>query len=415
MKEEKKIIKKDKSDLTKEKKENKEQKEKKRQNSNPYDNLYWIWYILREHATRDNPLSASGVHEIMVKMREDAPTQKTIATLLKERHEMLDYIFASRMVLPSESTVQKFLREQSEASVNVENAVKISCLAKSNHKFVNYDDYCEKKASSKNTKERSNQSNSTRYYYLEAPLKEGEWKILTDLIRFAPWISKGQTAHFLKVIHQLGGMPYSDDEALYSFKRENQNQFEMIRILQRGITEKKKVSISYGTHVLVRTQGKLTPHLVQNSKKPQKVIVPLSLVWSKGNYYLVARYQEDGTMHLRVDRMLKVMLTKESFTTTKEFSVVEHRDRSPLMYGGEQELVRFICPPTLLNTVMDVLGNTPTYDLVGEDIKVSVRTSRAGILLFALQHIREIEIIDPPELREEIGEILRKSAEKYAK
>lgn len=389
-------------------------KKKHRQNSNPYDNLYLIWYILKKHSSRDNPLTAGKIHQLMKETREDAPSQKTISTLLQERQDVLAYIFASHVIIPSKSAVQKILREQHDSSILVNDAVKISCLAKNKNKFINYDDYISMKESKADNGELSNQGNSARFYYLETSLHEGEWKILYDLIRFTPWISKSQTEHLLEVIHRLGGMPYINDEVLYPFKRENQNQFDIIHTLERGIREQKKVAVRYGTYILRENQGKLVPHLEQLEKKGQKLLVPLSLVWSKGNYYLVARYQESGTMHLRVDRMLNVMLTNEPFSEKPNFSVVEHRDRSPMMYGGEQKLIRFSCPSTLLNTVMDFFGNTPSYQLDGDNINVHVRASKEGTLLFALEYIRQVEILEPVELREEIAEILKKNLEKYS-
>lgn len=386
----------------------------KEKNSNPYDNLYLIWYILREHASRDYPLTANKVFEIMSSTWESYPSAKTVSILLNQRLDILTDIFSSR-TLPSASTVQKVLRQQGESTDMIQDAVKISCLAKNRNKFEDYFDYCEKQAKKQGVEELTPQSKPTRYYYLESPLNDGEWKILTDLIRFAPWISKEQSAHFLKVIHQLGGMPYCDDEVLYSFKRENKNQFDIIHTLHRGIQEKKQVSITYGTHVLRMVDNKLTPTMEQREKNGSMVILPLSLLWSKGNYYVIARYKENGTMHLRVDRILKATLTREIFTLDQHFSVVEHRDRSPMMYGGSHILVRFSCPCTLLNTVLDMFGNTPIYQVDGENMNVTVKASKTGVKFFALQHLEDVEILEPLELREELVKTLEKNIEKYKK
>lgn len=384
----------------------------KRKNSNTYDNLYLIWCVLREHASRDNPLTAHAVFDILSTQEESYPSESTVYRLFQQRQGILADIFATN-VLPSRSTVQNILRKQGNSPLQATNTARISCLADNGQNYVDYDTYCDQKAEEQGVEELNHKSLPVRYYYLESPLSDGEWKILTDLIRFAPWISKEQSVNFLKVMYQLGGAPWADDEALYSFKRENKEQFDIIHTLQRGIMENKQVDIIYGTHVLELKNSVFVPTLVQRGEKGEKKIIPISFVWSKGNYYIIVRYQEEGTMHLRVDRILEAKLTEESFVQNQGFSVVEHRDRSPMMYGAPFTIVRFSCPETLLNTVLDVFGTTPRYQRQENQVNVTVRASYKGVKQFALQYLSEVEILEPKELREDLRNTLAENRQKY--
>lgn len=392
------------------KKEEKEKEEKKEKNSNTYDNLYLVWWVLREFASKEHPMKACEVHKKMLHL-ESHPSESTVYRILNQRRNIFEDIFIST-VIPCKGTVKNVLRRQVESSSIENDMIKIKCLAENKGTYEDYDTHCDKKYDKSGLEESSKPNNTARYYYLESMLEDEEWNLLGDLVRSAPWISQKQTIRFLKVIHQLGGVPYANDEALYAFKRENEHQFEMIHTLQQGIQEKKKVSILYGTHVLKMVDQRLTPYLEPRGTE-ERVIEPLSLVWSKGNYYLVARYDATRTRHFRVDRMLKATLTQETFIPEVNFSVVKHRDCSPLMYGGEQTYVRFSCPNSLLNSVMDIFGATPNYQQKGENMTVTVSTSIAGMKLFALQHLNEVEILEPASLREDLLSTLEQNMNKY--
>lgn len=384
----------------------------KAKNSNPYENLYLIWQVLRDHASAEHPMNAKAIFQILSQNKAYYPSENTISTLLEERRPLMGELFP-HIVMPSESTVQKFLRQQAESPLLVEGTTKLCCVAKRNGKFMDYD-----QASEKHSKEKggntSSQSGLKRYYYLSSPLSQGEWRVLTDLLQFSPWISQAQTSHFLEVLQQFGAEEFVAEQLSYPFKREHKELFQLIHSLHQGISGKQKVKIHYGTHVLKQNvRGQLQPQLVQRQKNGEMILSPLSLVWANGLYYLLAEQKENLIMHLRVDRILSVALTGEEFSPPTGFSPLEHRDRAPIMYGGKATYIRFRCSAELLNTVLDFFSGTAQYKLLGEDMEVQLTASTEGVKLFALQYVHLVEILEPPSLREEIGKILENSLEKY--
>lgn len=360
---------------------------RKRQNANPYENFFMIWNALRLHASRSEPLKAKEVYDVMVKIygAEDCPTA---------------------------DTVRNFLRNLSSNPETLNSPLKIKCLAKIQDKFVDYKTYCEKKAKQKG-RELTSQECPNRYFYLENPLNEGQWRALMDLIRFSPWISQQDSQDMLKNFRQLGGLPFSNEQSIHQFKRANQRQFEVISNIDRGIQCRKQVEISYGNHVLQNNQnGKLVPQLVEKEGNFKYLVSPLSMIWSNGSYYLVALYKE-RYIHLRVDRMIDVSKPKTSFEYPKDFVITEYRDSCPMMYGGEKKNVTFTCETSLLNRVMDTFGTNPRYFIKNGKLEVTVHATIDGVRLFTLLNIQQMEIIEPVSLREEIKVILEESLKKY--
>lgn len=389
------------------------------QNSNPYDNLAMIWLILRDKASESHPMSAKEVHDALKLAKsqgiyENVPARGTVQTLLEEKSDLMGSLFG-RNVIPSQPTIQKFLRRQVEGSPTEKDKPQIACVAKNpkNTKdYLPYDTVCDDLEAT--GKLRSTQGSPTRYYYLKSPLSPGEWQIFSDLVRFSPWISLEQTRKFSRILSRLSGIPYHLEDAYYHFKREHSGQFPIIATLQEAIATKHMVSLQYGTHKLQYSSKKeLLPKLVPKDKNAQLSLAPLSLVWANGLYYLICKYGEAGTMHLRVDRILSAQITGETFDTASHVSMAEHRDRSPIMYGGKPQLVRFTCPSFLLSTVMDFFGATPSYSQKEDVLTVTVSATFLGVKLFALQYIDQVTILEPQSLREEIRDTLKNNIHRY--
>lgn len=367
---------------------------RKNQNSNVCENFCMIWEALRLHASRTEPLLASDVHKAMVN------------------------IYGAQMV-PIVDTVRNILRTLTDNPGTRNSPIKIKCLAKkssvtqTNHRFVDYRKYCEK-LEEKTGKDLSPQQYPNRYYYLENPLNDGQWRALMDMIRFSPWISPQDTQDILTNFRQLGGLPFSNDQARHQFKRGHQSQFDVIGKIDRGIKLRTQVEITYGNHVLQNnSEGKLVPKLMEKTGNSKYLVSPLSMIWSTGSYYLVALYK-NHYIHLRVDRIIEVSTRKDNFEYPANFIITEYRESCPFMYGGDKSNVTFICEATLLNQVIDQFGTNPQYKIVEEGkLEVTVHATEDGVKLFALLNQQQMEIIKPLTLRENIKNILEESLQKY--
>lgn len=264
--------------------------------------------------------------------------------------------------------------------------------------------------------------NKTRYYYLESVLSTAEWKILADAVKVYPYITAKQTKKLLSALKRMnpgkdGGTYYLDDR--YAFKREkNESFFKTVDILDAAVRERRTVIVNYGEYVLERSDGRWEPVLRKRENRNDPYgnwkLEPYDLMWSNGYYYLVGRNAHYGWMNLRVDRILSAVPQEERFERMSTFSPAEYRDRSPVMYPGEERHVRLRCDLGMVNTLLDFFGAKPEFRQPKDDrVEVTMNVAPKGVKLFAMQYADRVEVLEPKELREEVRDSLRAALGSY--
>lgn len=94
---------------------------------------------------------------------------------------------------------------------------------------------------------------------------------------------------------------------------------------------------------------------------------------------------------------------------------MSYRDKSPVMYPGRPEVIRFRCPAGMLGVVMDFFGEQARYRSVDADtLEVMLSVARGGVRLFAMQYADRVEVLEPEDLREDLRRSLSAALEKYA-
>ena len=97
--------------------------------------------------------------------------------------------------------------------------------------------------------------------------------------------------------------------------------------------------------------------------------------------------------------MKKIKVLEEKRTIKKTEKEIDEFAKSTIeMFAGEIEEIEAICDNPLLNPVV---------------VKIILDTDRNGFLYWALKNLREVEIIKPISLRNEIREIIKKANDKY--
>ena len=436
--------------------ENAERKPKKPY-SNSYRSLEAIWQVLRRHASPRHPLTVGEICGHLKNM-EDAPSPDTLARLLPRGLELMNLLFPGRALqegepppadawldgdglhialetpageiredlclqaarepfrAPSYSTVEKLLSQGIPLDLGTF-PFRLRCVAQLPGKqgrlvTVPYEEW-EDGLSPKEA--RSN--NVPRRYYLQSALSEAEWRLFSDLILVYPFLSENQTKRFLRVLNQFRPKPVFIPKR-FAYKRGSQRQMEIIARLDRAIQQKRKIRLLYGEHRLERQPGGTwRPVLRKRRSNGELEVEPYALMWSNGNYYLIARHR--GMMNLRADRVLGVEPLEERFDIPPDFDLVRYRNSCPVMYPGEERFVRLRCSTGLVNTLLDFFGDLPQYTAPspgpggGEATEVTMSIAPAGVKLFALQYAGGVEVLEPRELREEIRRELEAALEKY--
>lgn len=432
------------------------EKRAKKPYSNPYRSLEAIWSVLRRHASRERPLTVKEIHAYLKQM-EDAPSLATLTRLLPREKALMDTLYPGQLAeagqplavdayqqgdtlhivvetpdgqplvrdgialeaaaapfhAPSYSAIDKQLKDGIPFDLHTF-PFRLRCVAQvpsdtkpGKVQLIPYDRWEEQ------LEDQPSKNNVPRRYYLDNALTEGEWRIFSDLIQVYPFLTDRQAKKFLTALNHLRPRSAQPVPDRYAYRRGNQKLFRIIGILDKAIRSKRMVALTYGEYRLHHVDGRWTPVLVPRARNSRLEVEPYALMWSNGNYYLVAKHR--GMMNLRVDRILEALPLETSFEPPPRFDLVDYRDSSPVMYPGMRTFVRMRCSTDIVNTLLDFFGSLPQYAAPREDgtVEVTMSIAPGGLKLFALQYAGRVEVLDPPELRQEILKTLEEAAETY--
>ena len=347
--------------------------------------------------------------------------------------EMLAIVSPEQGIAPKYSTIDGMLQAVADSCEKKELVsrlpMRLACVAAKTSggtvEYIPYGKAMESRAKARQgrAEQGKDPNNVARRYYLESVLKPSQWQMLTDLIKVYPYIGEKQTNTLLSKLEKVFPGCSESVGARYAFKQENKNLFENLRELDRAIRLKQKVSLEYGVWKL-KKQGangwrpaletSVTARMSEEEKKYRRIVFePYALMWSNGYYYLVGRHRD--MMNLRVDRIRgEVKRLPDHFEVPEKFDPVSYRDRSPVMYPGEQEIIRMRCHVSMVSVIMDVFGVKAEYTAPEDDYTdVTVYVSPAGAKLFAMQYAEKVEVLEPASLREDVRKSLSAAAEKY--
>ena len=228
-----------------------------------------------------------------------------------------------------------------------------------------------------------------RYYYAVHQLFDtAEITMLTDVIKASKLIF-------------LEAKKYGNSSIIYN-----------IDAIETAIKQKKKVSFLYY-------------HLDENKKKvyhrdkKRYVFNPLSLIWSKDNYYLLC-YDDrhDGTSRYRIDKMEDVTVESEPILKKEEFSNFDsetYRKQIFSMFGGELEEVTVQFDKELLSDIYDKFGTDIQIHKSSDGTlttTIEVQVSKT-FFLWVVGTLGKVKIIEPSQVAEKFGSFVKQITDNY--
>ena len=142
-----------------------------------------------------------------------------------------------------------------------------------------------------------------------------------------------------------------------------------------------------------------------------------------GNYYLVCRREGYGGLaNYRLDRICDLKVLEE---TAQPFTSPEERDGYPLdlsaymrehiyMYAGGSCHAKLWVSRPLISSVIDLFGKDVVFSREdAEGVVVSVYANEMSIEQFAKSYAPNAAVLEPPELREKVRDMLRRAAALY--
>ena len=239
--------------------------------------------------------------------------------------------------------------------------------------------------------------------------------MLTDVIK-ASKLTDSRKETIINKLYSTIGM-YKDtatDNIIFldAKKFGNSSIIYNIDAIETAIKQKKKVSFLY--YRLDENKNK-----VYNKDKKRYIFNPLSLIWSKDNYYLLC-YDDrhDGTSRYRIDKMENVTVEDEPILEKDEFKNFDsetYRKQVFSMFGGELEKVTIQFDKELLSDVYDKFGTDIQIHKSSDGTlttTIEVQVSKT-FFLWVVGTLGKVKIIEPSQVAEKFGSFVKQITDNY--
>ena len=193
------------------------------------------------------------------------------------------------------------------------------------------------------------------YRVLRREFELDELQLIIDCIQATRFITDRKAKELtdkLKKLTSRHNRPILDRRAYVTNRIRNMNNsvFRGVENIHAAIADDKRITFKYFNYNTKKEK--------EYSKKAY-IASPYALLWSDGNYYLMAF--EGGKMkHFRVDRMDNIKLTDEKREGKSDFKAINLSERATkvfAMYGGKEERVKLRFSNRLAGVVIERFGS----------------------------------------------------------
>ncbi len=254
--------------------------------------------------------------------------------------------------------------------------------------------------------------NGKGYYLRERQFEPSQIYLLCNAIHASHFIPQKSSKELIDKLLSTQSKYFKNDFKSTVFvennkKKENKEFFLNVELLSEAIREKKAVSFAY-------LKYDLDKRLVERRDDPY-VFSPYYLVYNLDRTYLIGKSKnhKDFT-HFRVDRMKKLKISDEPYIKlTKREDPYEYAKNKIYMYNGDEESIVIKCKMNILDDVIDTFGQGIRLIADGDSFVAHVKSAKEGMVYFALQYAKYLEVLEPEDLRKEIAEVLKQALKNY--
>lgn len=259
------------------------------------------------------------------------------------------------------------------------------------------------------------------YYLATRSFEIPQVRLLMDAVRTANFITPKKSR---ELIDRLGGLVseyqkenikrqiYIDD----SHKQANEEIYYSIDAASEAIARGQKISFFYCRRQMDEQGG-----VCMHSRKFK--VSPYALMWSDDHYYLIGNHEKyDNLMHLRVDRMKKVVRLEEAARSFEEvseyrgfFDTADYAAKIFHAFGGEIEQVELRCHNSFLEQMLDCFGGEFSLRQSGEEhftFRIPVVVSD-GFIGTILSFGDKVEVLTPRSVRQRVINSLAPLVKQY--
>lgn len=255
------------------------------------------------------------------------------------------------------------------------------------------------------------------YYLADREFELAELKLLVDAVQSSKFITKKKSRDLIRKLEKLTSKYEAEwlQRQVYvsdSAKTENENIYYSVDGIHTAIHNNVKIKFTY-------LEWSTTKELIPRKSGKTYMVSPWALLWQDENYYLVAYDSESGQIkHYRVDKMGKVVLTKETREGYEQYSKMDipsYVNRTFGMFGGKVENVTLQFPQNLIGVVIDRFGKEISIRKKDEAFYlVTVNVAVSGQFFGWLTGIgKEICITEPADIKTEYENWLKEILSQY--
>ena len=262
-----------------------------------------------------------------------------------------------------------------------------------------------------------NRGRSTEYYIGSREFELPELQLLVDSVQSSRFITHKKTLELIKKIEGLANM--YDAELLQKqvyvrnrVKSMNESVYYNVDALSTAITRNHRVHFLYFEFNVNKERQYRHDGAVYE-------VSPYALLWDNENYYLLAYDAAAGKLkHYRVDKMTDIEETDDPREGREAFAAVDMSAYSTRVFGmfaGEERSVTIRFAAHLAGAVLDRFG--PDTMLIPQGDGSFTVTVPAVVsprfLAWVFGFGTEAEILSPPDVRQQMKDMLLDSAKLY--
>lgn len=261
-------------------------------------------------------------------------------------------------------------------------------------------------------------------FYLERDFTDGELRLLIDSLLFSKHIPYSQCRELVEKLEGLSSVYFSARvkhiRTMPDKVPQNKQIFLTIEVLDEAISGSRQVSFQYCEHA---TDMQLHPKTDSSGNIRTYTVNPYRIAAANGRYYLICNCDgHDNIANFRLDRISNIMITDipsrpmNSLEEMKNgFDLPQHMAEHIYMFAGESVNSTFRAEKHILNDVVDWLGGN--LEIIGETethFTAKVRINYQAMRCWALQYARQVRVLTPQRLVDDIRADIQKASDNYA-
>ena len=259
--------------------------------------------------------------------------------------------------------------------------------------------------------------------YYQHDFTESELHMLIDGLLFSRSVPYKQRKQLIDKLGKLSSSWFNQRmnhmHCMSADSPANKELFYTIEVLDEAISRGKQVELTYGYY---GRDLELHPGLNKDGTEKRQVINPYQMVASEGRYYLICNHDYyDNAANYRIDRIMEIDKLE---TPAKPGNQVEGLEdglklqdyvyQHVNMFSGIPEKVEFIIREKDVGLIVDFFGRHVSFFNRGDGtLSCHMKVSREAMKKLALQFAKDIRVVAPESLVEEIRADIRKINENY--